>query len=335
MDRNLSLELVRVTEAAALSAARAVGRGDALLAGQLAAQAMEIALKAVDVDGTIVIGEGVEGEASWLYTGQKIGNGEPPKLDVAIRAVEGRRLLSVGMPHAIAMVVMADADTMYRNPANMRYMNKIAVGREAKGKVDLDQTVEWNLKNIAQAKHIDIREVTVVVLDRPRNQQIIREVRDTGARLHLISDGDVYGALMAALPDTGVDVMMGIGGANEAVLTAALLKCLDGDMVCRLYPHNAATRQQALGLGLSLNEVYGVEDLVKGDNVFASVTAITDGERLEGLRYSEQGVHTHSICMRSRSGTVRDIKARHRLETLMSYSEIEYLAVPAEKVQAI
>jgi len=334
MDRNLSLELIRVTEAAALSAARTVGRGEPVLSAQLTAQAMLTSLAAVDVDGTMVIGEGPAGETPYLYNGQKVGNGTQPAMDVAVRAIEGRRLLSVGLPNAISVAVMSEAGSMYRNPAGMRYMSKIAVGSEAKGTIDLDQTAEWNIKGIAKAKHMDIRDVTVVVLDRPRNQQLIREIRQTGARLHLISDGDMNGALMAALPDTGIDVMMGVGGASEAVLTAGLLKCLDGDMVCRLYPHNISTRQQALSLGLSLNETYHVDDFIRGDNVFASVTGITDGERIEGIRYSERGVHTHSIVMRSRSGTSRDIRATHRLDRLMSFSEIDFINTPEEALSS-
>jgi fructose-1,6-bisphosphatase II len=293
---------------------------------------MEVALRAVDVNGTMVIGEGAESEVEALWVGQKVGNGDGPAMDVAARAIEGRRLLAVGLPNAISVIVMSDSGSMYRNPAGMRYMNKIAVGPEAKGAVDLDQTAEWNVKNIAKAKHIDVREVTIVVLDRPRNQQLIREIRQTGARLHLISDGDLNGALLAALPNTGVDAMMGIGGADEAVLTAGLFKCLDGEIICRLYPHNTATRQQALNLGISLQQVYGIHDLLNGENVFASVTGITDGERIEGLRYTELGVYTHSLIMRSRSGTIRDVRARHRLDKLMNFSEIDFISIPDELV---
>lgn len=326
IDRNLSLELIRATEAAALSTALVMGRGETGAINQGAAQAMEIALRAVDVDGTIVVGSGPEGEAAYLYTGQKVGNGTAPKMDMGVRPVDGVRLLALGLPHAISIIALAEEGTMYRNPADMKYMYKIAVGPEAKGVISLDQSAEWNLKNIAAAKHIEVKEVTAVVLDRPRNLQLVREIRQAGARLHLISDGDITAALMAALPGTGVDVLMGIGGAEEAVLAACLLKCLGGDMVCRLYPHNTSTRQNALSLGFNLHEVYRVDDLVKGENVFVSVTGVTEGERLEGVRYSEDGVHTHSIVMRSKSGTVRDIRARHRLNKLMRYSEINFRA---------
>ncbi|HEX2916789.1 MAG TPA: class II fructose-bisphosphatase [Chloroflexia bacterium] len=335
IDRNLSLELIRATEAAALSSALVMGRGEnGGSLGQIAGQAMHKALRAVYMDGTVVIGEGQQGEVEHLYVGQKVGNGDGPAMDVALRPIDGTRLLALGLPHAISIVAISDQNSLYSNPAGMKYMYKIAVGPEAKGVIDLDQSAEWNLRRVADAKHINVHEVTVVVLDRPRNQQLVREVRQAGARLHLISDGDITGALMAALPDTGVDMLMGIGGADEAVLTACLLKCLGGEMVCRLYPHTIAVRQQGLAQGLTLDEVYRVDDLVKGDNVFVSVTGITDGERLEGVRYSELSVHTHSIIMRSKSGTMRDIRARHRLDKLMRYSEIDFLGMgQAENLQ--
>jgi len=326
IDRNLSLELTRVTEAAALAMARLMGRGETNLLRQVAAQAMQVAMRSVDVDGTVVIGEGPESEETpSLFIGEKVGNGTAPKMDVAAVALDGLRLLSLGLPHAISIVAMAEENSFYRNPAQVRSMNKIAVGPEVKGEISLDQSVEWNLRNIARAKHIEVSEVTVVVLDRPRNQQIVREVRQVGARLNLISDGDINGALMAALPNTGVDVLLGIGGTDQAVLTACILKCLGGEMECRLYPRNTAERQRALALGLSLEETYRVTDLVKGQNVFVSVTGVTESTRLEGVRYSESGVHTHSLNMRSKSGTLRDVRSRHRLEKLMRYSEIEFL----------
>lgn len=334
IDRNLSLELIRATEAAALSTALVMGRGEIASITQGAAQAMQTAMKAVDVDGRVVIGEGEEGVATYLYTGQPIGNGNGPRMDVAVRAIDGARLLAHGAPHAISIIALAEENSLYRLPYGMKYMNKIVVGPEVRGAISLDQPAEWNLKNIAKAKHIDVKEVTAVVLDRPRNQQLVREIRQAGARLHLISDGDIHAAMMAVLPETGVDVLMGIGGAAEAIVTACLLKCLDGEMVGRLYPHNIAVRQEALAHGLSLNEIYTVNDLSKGDNVFVSITGVTDGERLEGVRYSEGGVHTHSIVMRSKSGTMRDVRARHRLDKLMRYSEIDFAGATADPVGA-
>lgn len=326
IDRNLSLQLIRATEATALASGRIVGRGNVAGNVQGAAEAMVKAFRSLDAEGTIVVGEGAAEEVQHLYQKQAVGNGSGPKMDVAVRAIDGIRLLASGLPHVVSIAALADAGTLYTNPAGIKYMNKIAVGPEAKGAISLDQPVEWNLENIAKAKRIDVHEVTVVVLDRPRNQQIIREVRQAGARLHLITDGDISAALSAALSNTGVDVLMGIGGANEAVITACLLKCLDGDMVCRLYPHNIATRQQALSLGVALDATFRVNDLASGDNIFVSITGITDSEHLEGVRYSEDGVHTHSMVMRSKSGTVRDIRARHRLDKLMRYSEIDFLA---------
>lgn len=326
IDRNLSLQLIRATEATALASGRIVGRGNDVTAKvQGAAEAMVKAFQSLDAEGTIVVGEGTQEEVEHLYHGQLVGNNQGPKMDVAVRAIDGLRLLASGLPHVVSIAALSDPGSLYNNPAHLKYMNKIAVGPEAKGVISLDQPVEWNLENIAKAKHIKINEVTVIVLDRPRNQHIIREIRQAGARLHLISDGDISAALMAALPNTGVDVLMGIGGANEAVMTACLLKCLDGDMVCRPYPHNVTTRQAALNAGITLEETLRVNDLVTGDNVFVSITGITDSERLEGVRYSEQGVHTHSMVMRSKSGTVRDIRARHRLDKLMRYSEIDFM----------
>jgi fructose-1,6-bisphosphatase II len=324
IDRNLSLQLIRATEAAALATALVMGRGEAGALSQGAADAMVKSFRALDAAGTVLIGEGDEGEVSHLYKGQAVGNGNGPRMDIAARPIDGVRLLAHGLPHAISIAAAATGGGLYPNPAGMKYMNKIAVGPEARGVISLDQPVEWNLRNIAKAKHIDVHEVTVVVLDRPRNQNLVREIRQIGARLHLISDGDIYAAMMAALPETGIDVLMGIGGADEAVLTASVFKCLDGDMVCRLYPHNIAARQRALSLGLTLNETYGVNDLASSDDVFVSITGITEGERLEGVRYTENGVHTHSIVMRSKSGTMRDIRARHRLDKLMRYSEIDF-----------
>ncbi len=334
IDRNLSLELIRATEAAALSTALVMGRGEVALVLQRAAQAMQTALQAVDIDGRIVIGEGEKETTSYLYVGQPVGTGKEPKMDVAVRAIDGARLLAYGAPHAISIVAIAGENSLYHLPPGLKYMNKIVVGPEARGAISLDQSAEWNLNNIAKAKRIDVREVTVVVLNRPRNQQLIREIRQAGARLRLIGDGDIHPAMMAALPETGVDVLMGIGGAEEAVVTACLLKCLDGEMVCRLYPHNIGVRQAALAEGYTFNEVFTVDDLVKSDNVFVSITGVSGGERLEAVRYSEGGVHTHSIIMRSKSGTMRDVRARHRLDKLMRYSEIDFAGTPGAVVGA-
>jgi len=323
IDRNLSLELVRVTEAAAMAAARLMGRGDKNAADGAAVQAMRTALASVGMDGTVVIGEGEKDEAPMLFIGEKIGTGQPPKVDIAVDPIDGTRLLSLGLPNAIAVVALAEEGSLYSSPG-IFYMNKIAVGPAAKGAIDIDKTVAWNLKSIARAKKMEVSEVTVVILDRPRHEQLIREVREAGARIKLITDGDIAGAIMTALEDTGVDVLMGIGGAPEAVVSACALKCIGGDMQCRPYPRNEEERQKALAMGAKLDELFTIDKLVTGNNVFVSLTGITNGELVDGVKYYEHGVETHSLVMRSKSGTVRDIRARHSLEKLMTYSEIAF-----------
>ncbi|NWJ45107.1 MAG: class II fructose-bisphosphatase [Chloroflexi bacterium] len=329
IDRNISLELVRVTEAAAMAAARLMGRGDKNKADGAAVRAMRIALGSISMDGTVVIGEGEKDEAPMLYIGEKIGNGEPPKVDIAVDPIDGTRLLSLGLPNAIAVVALAEAGSLYTSPG-IFYMNKIAVGPSAKGAIDLDKPVEWNLKSIAEAKRLPLEELTVVVLDRPRHEQLMREIREAGARIKLITDGDIAGALMTVLEDTGVDVLMGIGGSPEAVVTACALKCIGGEMQCRPYPRHEEDRRKALSMGADLNKLYTIDDLVASDQVFVSITGITNGELVDGVKYSERHIETHSLVMRSKSGTVRDIRARHSLDKLMAYSEVEYLA-PSQK----
>jgi len=330
IDRNLSLELVRVTEAAAMAAARLMGRGDKNRADDAAVQAMRIAMTNLRMDGTVVIGEGEKDEAPMLYIGEKIGTGEDPKVDIAVDPIDGTRLLSLGLPNAISVVALAEEGTMYTSPG-IFYMNKIAVGPAAKGAIDLDRPVDWNLKSIAAAKKMEVEGLTVVVLDRPRHEQLIREIRDAGARIKMITDGDIAGAIMTALEDTGVDVLMGIGGSPEAVVSACALKCIGGDMQCRPYPRNEEDRRKALALGADLTKLYTMDDLVKSDNVFVSLTGITNGELVDGVKYYEHGVETHSLVMRSKSGTVRDVRARHRLDKLMTYSEVDYQGKPAAK----
>lgn len=325
IDRNLSLELVRVTEAAAMAAARLMGRGDKNAADGAAVQAMRLALSSVGMDGTVVIGEGEKDQAPMLFIGEKIGTGEPPKVDIAVDPIDGTRLLSLGLPNAISVVALSEEGTMYGAPEGIVYMEKLAVGPAAKGVIDIQKPVDWNLKNIAHAKNLDVSEVTVVILDRPRHEHIIRQVRDAGARIKLITDGDVAGSIMTALEDTGVDVLMGIGGAPEAVISACALKCIGGDMQCRLYPRDDTERQKAIAAGADMEQVLTINDLVSGDNIFVSLTGITNGELVDGVKYYEHGIETHSLVMRSKSGTVRDVRARHRLDKLMSYSEIEFV----------
>jgi fructose-1,6-bisphosphatase II len=324
IDRNLSLELVRVTEAAAMAAARLMGRGDKNAADAAAVQAMRTALASVGMDGTVVIGEGEKDEAPMLFIGEKIGSGQPPKVDIAVDPIDGTRLLSLGLPNAISVVALAEEGSMYHGHG-VFYMNKIAVGPAAKGAIDINKSVSWNLKSVARAKKMEISEVTVVILDRPRHEQLIREVRDAGARIKLITDGDIAGAIMTALEDTGVDILMGIGGAPEAVVSAAALKCIGGDMQCRLYPRNDEEKRKAQEVGADFEEIFNIDKLVRGTNVFVSLTGITNGELVDGVKYYEHGVETHSLVMRSKSGTIRDIRARHSLDKLMTYSEIPFL----------
>jgi fructose-1,6-bisphosphatase II len=329
IDRNLSLELVRVTEAAAMAAARLMGRGDKNAADHAAVEAMRTALSSVGMDGTVVIGEGEKDEAPMLFIGEKIGTGQPPKVDIAVDPIDGTRLLSLGLPNAIAVVALAEQGSLYDSPG-VFYMNKIAVGPEAKGAIDIDKSVAWNLKSIARAKKMDVSEVTVVILDRPRHEHLIREVREAGGRIKLITDGDIAGAIMTALEDTGVDVLMGIGGSPEAVVSACALKCIGGDMQCRLHPRNEEERQKALSMGANLDELFDIDKLVRGKNVFVSLTGITNGELVDGVKYHEHSVETHSLVMRSKSGTVRDIRARHSIDKLMSYSEIAFVALEGD-----
>ncbi len=324
IDRNLSLELVRVTEAAAMAAARFMGRGDKNAADGAAVAAMRTALASVGMDGTVVIGEGEKDEAPMLFIGEKIGMGIPPRVEIAVDPIDGTRLLSLGLPNAISVVALAEEGSLYDSPG-VFYMNKIAVGPAARGAIDIDKPTLWNLKSIARAKKMEVSELTVVVLDRPRHEHLIREIREGGARIKLITDGDIAGAIMTAMEDTGVDVLMGIGGAPEAVVSACALKCIGGDMQCRLYPRNEEERQKAIQMGANMDELFTIENLVKGNNVFVSLTGITNGELVDGVKYHENSVETHSLVMRSKSGTIRDIRARHSLDKLMTYSEIQFL----------
>jgi fructose-1,6-bisphosphatase II len=324
IDRNLSLELVRVTEAAAMAAARLMGRGDKEAADGAAVQAMRIALSSVGMDGVVVIGEGEKDQAPMLYIGEKIGTGEPPKVDIAVDPIDGTRLLAGGLPNAISVVALAEEGTLYNSPG-IFYMNKIAVGPTAKGAIDLDKSVAWNIKSVAATKKMDVNELTVVILDRPRHEQLIREVREAGARIKLITDGDVAGSIMTALEGTGVDILMGIGGSPEAVISACALKCIGGDLQCRLVARDEAEKQHAADMGADLNKLFTINDLSKGENIFVSLTGITNGELVDGVKYHVNGLETHSLVMRSKSGTVRDVRARHRLDKLMTFSEIEFM----------
>jgi fructose-1,6-bisphosphatase II len=322
-DRNLAMELGRVTEAAAMAAGRWMGRGNKEAADQAAVDAMRLVLNSVDMDGVIVIGEGEKDEAPMLYNGEVLGTGRPPRVDIAVDPIDGTTILSLGRSGALAVVALSERNTMY-DPAHIFYMDKIAVGPECAGVIDIDASVEVNLRNIARAMRKDIDDLTVIILDRPRHQELIGQVREMGARIRLISDGDIAGALMTTIPDTGIDVLMGIGGSPEAVVSACALKCVGGDMQCKLWPRDEEEREKALEAGMDLEKVLAIDDLVLGDNVFFAATGITDGELLEGVRYFGGGARTHSLVMRSRSGTVRLVEASHRWDKLMRYSQIRF-----------
>jgi fructose-1,6-bisphosphatase II len=312
-DRNLALELARATEAAAMAAARHIGRGDKELVDQAAVDAMRPVLGWIEMDGVVVIGEGEKDNAPMLYNGERVGNGSPPKVDIAVDPVEGTSLTAKSLPNAIAVVALAERGTMF-DPGPAYYMDKLAVGREAAGVVDLEAPIETNLTRVAQAKGMELTELTVCVLDKPRHEELVRRILTTGARVKFLLEGDVAGAIMAARPGTGVDVLVGIGGTPEGVIAACALKCLGGTMFGRLAPRDEAEQRAVLDAGQDLDRVLTIDDLVRGDNVFFAATGVTDGELLRGVRFEGHEVLTQSLSMRSRSGAVRLIDTRHQLD---------------------
>lgn len=321
--RNLSLELVRVTEAAALMAGRWMGRGDKEAADGAAVDAMRQVLDTIDMDGVVVIGEGQKDEAPMLFTGEEVGTGQGPAVDIAVDPVEGTRLVAQGMPNSIVIMAVAERGSLY-GWQDIAYMQKIAVGPEAAGVIDIDAPVDVNLRRIAEAKGVEVSDLTVVILDRPRHKQLIQDVREAGARMKLIIDGDVAGGLLAAMPGTGIDVLMGIGGSPEAVITACALKCVGGDMQTRLWPRNDEERRIVAERGLDTEKVWGLNDLVKSEDVFFVATGITDGELLRGVHYFADGATTHSLVMRERSGTVRYVESSHRLSKLRELANVPF-----------
>lgn len=323
LERNLGMDLIRCTEAAALQAGRLMGRGDKNGGDQAAVDAMRLTLDRVAMDGIVVIGEGEKDEAPMLYTGEQVGTGEDPKVDIAVDPVEGTTLLAEGMPGAIAVVAIAERGSLY-NWSGLAYMDKLAVGEAARGVVDINAPVAENIRNVARALHKHVEDITVVVLDRPRHKDLIRQIRETGARIKLILHGDVSAGVMTAIADPPADMLMGIGGAPEAVITACAMKCLGGEIQCKLWTRNDEERSIAVQNKLDLNKVYKTEDLVRGENVFFAATGITDGEFLKGVRYFGGGARTHSVQMRSSSGTIRYIEATHRWDKLMRISEVQY-----------
>jgi fructose-1,6-bisphosphatase II len=322
-DRNLALELVRVTEAAALAAGRWVGRGDKESADQAAVDAMRLMLGTVSMDGIVVIGEGEKDRAPMLYNGERIGNGQPPRVDVAVDPLEGTRLTARGMPNAIAVVAVAERDTMFF-PGAAVYMDKIAGGPEVAEVIDIEAPPSENVRRVAKAKGIQPEEVSVVVLDRDRHERMIADLREVGARVMLITDGDVAPSIAAADEGTGVDLLMGVGGTPEGVISAAALKCLGGGMQGKLWPRNEEERQKLIDAGYDIDRVLTTDELVAGQDIFVAATGVTSGALLRGVRYTEEGALTESIVMRSRSGTVRRIEARHAFEKLMKFSQIAY-----------
>ncbi len=316
IDRNLALELVRVTEAAAVQAARWMGRGDKNNSDQAAVDAMRSVLNSIAMSGLVVIGEGEKDEAPMLYVGELLGTGDHPEVDIAVDPIDGTRLLSNGMPNSVAVIAVAERGTMLASN-DIMYMDKIVVGPEAAGRVHIDRPIADNLRAVGESLGKAMDDITVVVLDRPRHENLIAGIRAAGSRIKLISDGDVAGAIMAASDETTVDVMLGIGGAPEAVIAACALKCLGGDMQAKLWPRNDAEREVVRTKQIDTDRIYGLDDLVGGDNCFFAATGITDGELLRGVHYlGGGGATTESLVMRSRTGTVRRIQATHRVDKM-------------------
>ncbi|MEU0049680.1 class II fructose-bisphosphatase [Streptomyces sp. NPDC006184] len=322
-DRNLALELVRVTEAAAMAAGRWVGRGDKNGADGAAVRAMRTLVSTVSMNGVVVIGEGEKDEAPMLFNGEHVGDGTGPEVDIAVDPIDGTTLTAKGMPNAIAVLAAAERGAMF-DPSAVFYMDKLVTGPEAADFVDIDAPVGVNIRRIAKAKRSAPEDVTVVILDRPRHEGLIREVREAGARIKLISDGDVAGSVYALREGTGVDLLLGIGGTPEGIISACAVKCLGGTIQGKLWPKDDEERQRAIDAGHDLDRVLTTDDLVSGENVFFVATGITDGELLRGVRYRSETALTESIVMRSKSGTVRRIDSEHRLRKLRAYSAIDF-----------
>lgn len=321
--RNLAMELVRVTESAALAASRWVGRGDKNGADGAAVEAMRTVLSTVQMDGIVVIGEGEKDDAPMLFNGERIGDGSEPLTDIAVDPIDGTTLTAYGRGNALAVIAVSERGTMF-DPGPCVYMEKIAVGPDCVGSIDITASPSQNLRWIAKAKRENVRDLSVVILDRPRHASLIEEVRSTGARIKLISDGDIFGAIATSWPEAGIDVLFGIGGTPEGVITAAALKGMGGEMQGRLWPRDDNERQAAIDAGYDLDAVLTTDDLVKGDNCFFAATGITDGELLRGVRFFPGGASTQSLVTRARSGTVRLVEARHRLDKLQEFASVDY-----------
>ncbi len=321
--RNLALDLVRVTEAAALAAGRFMGRGDKIAADGAAVGAMRMVLRTVDIQGVIVIGEGEKDKAPMLYNGEAVGNGVPPEVDVAVDPIDGTRPLAFGRTNSLSTIALAPKGTMF-NPGPFVYMNKLAVGPEAKGCIDIERPITDNLKAIARAKDKDVDDLMAIILDRPRHEAMIAEIRKAGARIRIIADGDVAAALMTAWPDSGVDVLIGIGGTPEGVLAACALKAMGGEIQGKLYARDEDELRRGREAGYDFEKVLTMTDLVSSEDVFFAATGITDGELLRGVRYFGDGARTDSLVVRGLTGTVREIIATHRLDKLDQLSSYKY-----------
>ena len=321
--RNLALELVRVTESAALSAGRYMGRGQKEAADEAAVDAMRLVLNSIEMDAVVVIGEGEKDEAPMLFNGEELGTGDPPAVDIAVDPIDGTRPLANGFINSIATVAIAPRGTMY-DPGPFMYMDKIAVGPEAVGMVDIKAPVDVNLKRIARIKDMNVADLTVVMLDRPRHANLIREVRECGARIRLIPDGDVAGAMMTCWPDAGVDVLMGVGGTPEGVLAACALRGMGGEIHGKLYARSDDELNRGIEMGYDFQKVITMDDLVSSKDVFFAATGITDGALLDGIKYVSHGAITDSIVIRGETGTVRQIISRHNFDKLNPISQIEY-----------
>jgi fructose-1,6-bisphosphatase II len=322
-DRNLALDLVRVTEAAAMAAGRWVGRGDKNGADGVAVNAMRALINTVQMHGTVVIGEGEKDNAPMLYNGESVGDGTGPECDVAVDPIDGTTLTAKGMNNAIAVLAVSPRGSMY-DPSAVFYMDKLVAGPEVAEVVDIRLPVAVNIERVAKAKHSHPEDVTVCVLDRARHETLMQQIRDTGARIKFITDGDVAGAIMAARPDTGIDLLMGVGGTPEGIIAACAMKCLGGVIQGRLWPRDDDERAKAIDAGHDLDRVLLTDELVSGDDCFFVASGITDGELMRGVRYRSGGCKTHSLVMRSRSGTIREIISDHQLSKLAAYSSVDF-----------
>ena len=322
-DRNLALDLVRCTEAASLAAARWVGRGDKNAADGAAVDAMRLMFNTIQIDGIVVIGEGEKDEAPMLFNGEHVGTGEPPSVDVAVDPIDGTTLTSQGRGDALSVVAVSERGTMF-DPGPCVYMEKIACGPEGAEAIDIRLPLTNNIKNVAEARGMQVQDVTVTILDRPRHEDAVKQVRELGARVRLIQDGDVAAAIVAGMEGTGVDLLYGIGGTPEGVVAAAALKCLGGSIQGRLYPRDDAERKEAEDAGYDLSRVLTTNDLVSGEDVFFACTGVTDGVLVQGVRYTAGGATSESLVMRGKTGTIRRIQSEHHWKKLMEISDVDY-----------